>query len=232
MRRIIAGMVVFGAAWRAQAQAMDRPAPIEQYLMDRSAEIALARSAAPASLSHDAGVVVLGPHGYETVAPSKNGFVCIVERSWMQPFNAPVFLDPTVRLPLCLNPPAVRTHLPFTFKATALVLARLPKQAMFDSLKAAFATKALPLPENGSMCYMLSKHQEFGAGHGNASDPHLMFWYPQSDHMTWGAEASGSPVDVHEDASDGPDPVTTFIISVEKWSDGSPSTSTSSAPPG
>ena len=83
MRRIIAGMAVLGAAWRVQAQAMDRPAPIEQYLMDKSAEIALARSAAPASLSRDAGVVVLGPHGYETVATSKNGFVCIVERSWI-----------------------------------------------------------------------------------------------------------------------------------------------------
>ena len=224
MPRVVAMVVVLMVAGWTR----DRITPLEPYLMDRSAEVALARTAAPASLSRDAGVVVLGPRGYETVAPSKNGFVCIVERSWMLPFDDPAFLNPGVRLPLCLNPPAVRTHLPFTVKATALVAAGVPKQAMFDSLKVAFATKALPLPEPGSMCYMLSKQQNFGAVHGHA-DPHLMFWYPQADHMTWGAEASGSPVDVHQDS---PDPITTFVISVSTWSDGTPGTSTSSGPPG
>jgi hypothetical protein len=229
MYRLVAMVVGLGLAWRAQAQ--DHIAPLPQYLMDRTGEIALARSAAPATLSRDAGVMVMGPHGYEAVAPSKNGFVCVVERSWMLPYSDPAFLNPTVRLPLCLNPPAVRSHLPFTLKATVLALAGLSKQAMFDSIKVAFATKALPLPEAGSMCYMLSKEQDFGAVHGHA-DPHLMFWYAESDHMTWGAEADGSPVDVHQDFLDAPDPITTFVISVGKWSDGTPSTSMSSAPPG
>jgi hypothetical protein len=34
-------------------------APVEQYLMDRDAEIALARSSAPDAISHDASVIVL-----------------------------------------------------------------------------------------------------------------------------------------------------------------------------
>jgi hypothetical protein len=199
-----------------------------QFMMERSAEIALARSAAPASLSRDAGVLVLGARGYETAVESKNGFMCIVERSWMLPYDDPAFMNPKVRLPMCVNPPGAKTHLPFTFKATALALAGLPKQATFDSLEAAFASGALPLPAPGAMCYMLSKHQNFGAEHGHA-DPHLMFWYAQADHLTWGGEASGSPVDVHQDT---PDPITTFIISVGKWSDGTPGTSTSNAPPG
>jgi hypothetical protein len=42
-------------------------APLDQYLMaDRNAETALARSAAPPSISRDAKVMVLGAHGYET----------------------------------------------------------------------------------------------------------------------------------------------------------------------
>ncbi|HLW76455.1 MAG TPA: hypothetical protein VKS01_05705 [Bryobacteraceae bacterium] len=41
--------------------------------------IALARSAAPAAISQDAGVMLLGRHGYETAIRGKNGFVCIVE---------------------------------------------------------------------------------------------------------------------------------------------------------
>jgi hypothetical protein len=65
-------LVVFlGAAWQLQAQDAKTPypsmAPLEQYLIsDRNAEIALARSAAPESISRDAEVLVLGGHGYET----------------------------------------------------------------------------------------------------------------------------------------------------------------------
>ncbi len=94
-------------------------APIGQYLAsDRNAEIALARSAAPDSISRDAKVLVLGPHGYETAVAGKNGFVCVVERSWMLPFDDPEFWNPKVRLPLCINPPGSRSHLPLTFKST------------------------------------------------------------------------------------------------------------------
>jgi hypothetical protein len=51
-------------------------APLDQYLMpDRDAEIALARSAAPPSVSNDATVLVLGRRGYETAVEGKNGFV-------------------------------------------------------------------------------------------------------------------------------------------------------------
>jgi hypothetical protein len=197
--------------------AIGAPSPIDPYLMERNAEIALARSAAPDSLSRDATVLVLGAHGYETAVKGTNGFVCLVERSWMQPFDAPEFMKTDGRMPMCLNPPGARTHLPFTFKTTELVIAGVPKQEMFNQLKAAFDRKELPLPEPGSMCYMLSKQQNFGPQFGHA-DPHLMFWYPRTQHITWGAEFGGSPIDVKEDS---PDPVTTFIISVSNWSDGS-----------
>ena len=90
---------VLGATWQAQAQsakaAYPSMAPLDQYLMaDRNAEIALARSAAPDSISRDAEVLVLGAHGYETAVKGKNGFVCVVERGWMGPFDGelpPIF---------------------------------------------------------------------------------------------------------------------------------------------
>ena len=125
--------------------AYERMVPIDQYLMaDRNAEIALARNAAPESISRDAEVLLLGRHGYETAVKGKNGFVCIVERSWMAPFDDPEFLNPDQRLPLCLNPPAARTHLPLTFKMTDLALAGLSKTQMFNGIKAAFDKKELP----------------------------------------------------------------------------------------
>src|SRR5246127_3461876 len=132
----VALLVVLGTAYLGienQAMAQDAKttyaslAPIEQYLMDRTAEIALARSAAPESISGDAGVLVLGRHGYETVAKGKNGFVCLVERSWMSPFDFAQFWNPKMRGPICFNPAAVRSILPLTFKRTELVLAGFSK---------------------------------------------------------------------------------------------------------
>jgi hypothetical protein len=99
-------------------------APLDQYLMaDRNAEIALARSAAPAAISEDATILVLGRHGYETAVEGKNGFVCVVERRWMSPSDAPEFWNPKIRGPICFNPPAARSVLPTTYLRTEMVLA-------------------------------------------------------------------------------------------------------------
>jgi len=214
-------VVMLSAARPEQAPDAKAPyssmAPIEQYLMaDRNAEIALARSAAPESISRDAEIWVFGQHGYEIAAKGKNGFVCIVERSWMASFDDPEFLNPDQRLPLCLNPPGARSHLPLTFKTTELALAGLSRTQIFGRLKAAFDKKILPLPEPGAMCYMMPKQQYFGRNYGNA-DSHLMFWFPKTDDTFWGAGVPGSPVYVHQYS---PQPITEFIISVSKWSDG------------
>ncbi|MGA9353298.1 MAG: hypothetical protein WBV46_06370 [Terriglobales bacterium] len=82
-------LVLLCTTWHAQGQAVNaataypKMAPVEEYMMaDRDGEIALARTAAPESISQDADVMVLGRHGYETAVKGKNGFVCMVERSW------------------------------------------------------------------------------------------------------------------------------------------------------
>ncbi len=98
--RSFALVVLLSAAWQAQAQqaqtAYLKMAPLDQYLMaDRDAEIALARSAAPESISHDAEVLVLGRHSYETAVKGKNGFVCMVQRSWTAGIDDPDFWNPT-----------------------------------------------------------------------------------------------------------------------------------------
>ena len=195
-----------------------RLAPMDQYLSDRTAEIALARSAAPKSISQNAEILVLGPRGYHVAVKGTNGFVCVVERSWMLPFDNPEFWNPQVRLPLCMNSPGARMNVPLTFKTTELALKGLSATEISSAIKAAFGKNELPLPEPGSMCYMMSKQQNFGPKTGNA-DPHLMFWFPQKEHLNWGAEFPDSPVDVHQYS---PQPITEFSISVSKWSDGTP----------
>ena len=217
----IALVVLLGAAWQAQAQDTKTPypsmAPLDQYLMaDQDAEIALARSAAPESISHDAEVLVLGRHGYETAVKGKNGFVCIVERSWTAGIDDPDFWNPKLRGPLCLNPPAARTYLPLTIRKTELVLANPSKTQMVDGIKAALDKKELPALEPGAMCYMLSK-QGYLADVGGHWHPHLMFFVPQPEALTLGANLPGSPILAADDPQDR---LTVVLIPVAKWSDG------------
>jgi hypothetical protein len=219
--KTIALVVVLSAAWQAKAADAKTPyptmAPLDQYLIaDRDAEIALARSAAPESISRDAEVMVLGPHGYETAVKGKNGFVCVVERSWTAGIDDPDFWNPKLRGPICFNSPAARTYLPLTIKKTELVLAGESRTQMFEGLKAAFDKKELPTLESGAMCYMLSK-QGYLSDHDGHWHPHLMFFVSQAEAVTWGANLPGSPIlasSVPEDR------LTVFLIPVGKWSDG------------
>lgn len=208
------------AAWADQAQDAKTKypsmAPVQEYMMANDAEIALARSAAPDSISADAEVWVLGRHGYEIAVKGKNGFVCVVERGWTADIDNPDFWNPKLRGPICFNPAAVRSYLPFTVKKTELILAGQSKAQMFESIKVALDRKELPAPESGAMCYMLSKDGYLNdrVGHWH---PHLMFFVPLSESATWGANLQGSPILASDDPQDR---LTIFMIPVSNWSDG------------
>lgn len=221
--RQIVLVTLVGVAWQSEAQVLKTPyptmAPLEQYLMkDGNAERALARSAAPDSISHDAEVRILSLHGYETAVKGKNGFVCIVQRSWTAGSDDPDFWNPKLRAPICFNPPAARSYLPLIIKKTELVLAGRTKAQMFDAIEAAIARKELPTPEAAAMCYMMSK-QGYLSDHDGHWHPHLMFFTPQSDPAVWGANLPGSPIIASEVSGER---LTVFLVPVGQWSDGTP----------
>jgi hypothetical protein len=218
---VTALLFTLGTAWPAKAQAAKTPypdmAPVDQYLMpDQAAEIALARSAAPESISRDAEVLALGRHGYETAVKGKNGFVCIVERSWTAPLDDPNFWNPKLRGPICLNAAAARSYLPRTIKKTDLILAGRTKAEMVEAVTAAIDKKELPAIEPGAMCFMLSK-QGYLSDHDGHWHPHLMFFTPQTEPAAWGADQPGSPVLAFNDAWEH---MTVFLVPVRRWSDG------------
>jgi hypothetical protein len=213
---------VYGAQAQDAKALYPTMAPLSQYLMaDRDAEIALAKSAAPAAISDDATVLYLAKDGYQTAIEGKNGFTCIVERSWMSPFDNPEFWNPKMRGPICYNPPATRSILPYTINRTRLVLAGFSRTQMRENIEAALASKQLPIPEPGAMSYMLAKDGYLGdsAKHWH---PHLMFHIPTSDAASWGADLPGSPVLLDTRFPQGPEPETIFMVPVADWSDGTP----------
>jgi hypothetical protein len=193
-------------------------APFDQYLMpDRHTEISLARSAAPAPISDHATILVLSRHGYETAIVGNNGFTCMVERSWASPYESPEYWNPKNRSPICYNPQATRSILPFTMMTTELAITRLSKTQISQRIQALVAHKELPVPEPGAMSYMMSKDGYLGDAVGHWH-PHLMFHIPKTEPASWGANLPGSPVQL--DPQQRAEPETVFMVPVGNWSDG------------
>ena len=215
--------VLPGAAWLAEAQAEKAPyptmAPVDQYLAsDTDSEIALARSAAPRSISGAAEVMVLGRKAYTTAVKGSNGFLCLVERSWGAPTDDPEFWNPKVRSPICFNPAAARTFVPIFLMKTKLVLAGKSKAEIAPAIASALNRKELPPLEPGAMCYMMSR-QQYLNDRGRSWHPHVMVFVPGDAAESWGANLPGSPVIAADDPEER---VTIFMILAGEWSDGTP----------
>jgi hypothetical protein len=199
-------------------------APLEQYLSaDPQAEIALARSAAPASISANAGVLVLGKHGYQTAVRGTNGFVCFVERSWTAGFDDDAdFWNPKIRAPNCFNPPAVASVLPQYLQRTEWVVAGIGRAQMIEKARAAVASHSFTAPEAGSLSFMLSKEGYLGDQVAGPWRPHVMFFVPHGQAAAWGAGLEASPIIGADGLAFEP---TVLFIPVPRWSDGSPAPS-------
>ena len=218
---ILAPVVMLGAVRPVRAQNVQTPyprmAPLDQYLMtDRNSEIALARSAAPASISSEAEVMVLGSEGYTSAVKGTNGFLCIVERSWGAATHDRDFWNAKTRSPVCLNPAAARTYVPVYLMKTKLVLAGRSKTEIVQAIGSALEKKQLPALELGAMAYMMSKEQ-YLSDEAKSWHPHLMFFVPGDAGKSWGADLPSSPVMAANDPEEG---ATIFLVWVGNWSDG------------
>ncbi len=198
------------------ASAYEAMAPAAHYMMDQAAEIALARTAAPASVSDKAEILVLGAHGYKTAVKGTNGFVCYVGRSWENDIDNAAFWNPRQRAPECVNKAAARSVLPYFLQRTQWVLSGVSSAELIKRTKAEIAASQITAPEVGAMCFMMSK-DGYIANAGGPWHPHVMFWAPRGPGSEWGADLPGSPV---LSSSSDLMPYTVYFVPVRKWSDG------------
>jgi hypothetical protein len=204
----------------AQAERALYPAmaPLNQYLMpDEKSEIALARSAAPNSISDGAEVMVLGREGYTTAVKGTNGFVCIVERSWALGTDEHEFWNPRMRAPHCFNAQAAKSFAVIYLMKTRLVLQGKSKAEIGQAIASALGRKELPALEPGAMAYMMSKEQYLN-DRDKSWHPHTMFFFQGDAVKSWAADDPNSPVMV---AKDPEERVTILFVLANKWSDGS-----------
>jgi hypothetical protein len=222
---VLALVVQIFLSWQACAHAqVDKGpypamAPFDRYAVaDENAEITLARTAAPASISSAAEVMVLRRDGYTTTVKGTNGFVCIVERSWANTTDDPQFWNPKIRAPHCFNPPAAKTILPIYLMKSKLVLAGKSRTVIAAAIASAIEKKELPPLAPGTMAYMMSK-QQYLNDDGKSWHPHVMFFASGDAEKSWGANLPGSPVMA---AYDPEQRLTTFFVLSSGWSDGTP----------
>jgi hypothetical protein len=193
--------------------------PLSQYLMpDQASEIGLARSAAPASISAAAEVLVLGHDGYTTAVHGSNGFTCLVERGFAASTDDPVFWNPKIRGPICINAPAAKTVLPTVMMKARLALAGKSRTEISQAIQSALASGQLPALAPNAMSYMMSKQQYLNddAVHWH---PHMMWFVSGDATESWGAKGNDAPVFVTKVSEDR---MTIFMIPVDHWSDGTP----------
>jgi len=198
-------------------QAVAQYPPLREYMMPRDAEIALAKSAAPANISDHATVRVLTASGYEVVHQGNNGFVCMVMRGWAAPTYTPtqfrnLVYDATVRAPICFDPAASRTVMPYYELRSKLGMDGKTSDQIAESVQAAYVTGKLPKRESVSFAYMWSADQSLGPGIG-AWHPHMMIFAPYYENSMLGGNEFGHALpQVSDDAGT---PFTVVVVPVD-----------------
>ncbi len=192
-------------------------APLSQYMIaSEQAEIALARSAAPSSISDNAQIMVLKRDGYQTIVHGKNGFLCLVERSWAQGTDQAEFWNPKMRAPHCFNAKAAKSFAPIYLMKTRLVLAGTPKSGITREVAAALTTGKLPPLEPGAMAYMMSR-QQYLNDQDKDWHPHVMFYFSGDQTKNWAPNTPNPPFLAVNDPQER---VTILMVLADHWSDG------------
>jgi len=198
-----------------RAQAPKYPA-LSEYLMAPDAELALALSAAPESVSSHATVKVLTRNGYQVARTGDNGFTCLVLRGWAAPAFTPanqrgLVYESRLRAPICFDPVASRAVLPLQEFKARLGLAGRDPDTIAREVSLAYAQGRLPRMESVAFAYMLSADQWLGE-RAQAWHPHLMVYAPYYSNAMLGGNPFGGPLPFVND--DEGTPFTVIVVRV------------------
>jgi hypothetical protein len=199
MRIPLLSMTVLGMSLVATARsagADSRYPPLVEYMMNRDIEVALARSAAPSNVAEHASIKVLTEAGYRTVIEGGNGFTCIVMRGWAAPTYTPAsnrdfVYDAKLRAPICFNPVAVHTVLPYQELRATLAMEGKGPDEIAEGVQAAYASGKLPKMEAVAFAYMFSAEMYLGPQVGHFH-PHVMVYAPYYDNKMLGDNPRGT----------------------------------------
>jgi hypothetical protein len=170
MHRISAFVLAaMAAATPAAAQEITgRPGPRLQ--LPRDWEVALARSAAPPSVSATARVWYFAKGTYIVADSGTSTAACYVGRSW-----------PEALEPQCFDEEGARTILPMEMRTAELLHAGRSQEAVDREIADGLAAGRYRIPQRLAMSWMMSAAQVLYSDDGRrvgAWRPHVMIYYP------------------------------------------------------
>jgi hypothetical protein len=178
-----------------------------------SDEVALALSAAPASLTAGAAVYVLHDGQFIKVRDGSTGWTCTVSR------------DARVNgvAPMCFDPEGARTLMREEMLRTRLELRGLTNTAIQREVDAAFQRGTLRHPGKPAIIYMMSSHQVLVVYNEDSTQvvgawhPHLMIYLPGTSvgQFALGASQEAGPMSIPFTDAGGSE----LVIQVPHWAD-------------
>jgi hypothetical protein len=172
--------------------------PLKEYLLPDDAEVALAKSAAPANISEHATIKVLSSSGYQVVHQGDNGVLCMVMRGWAAPTYTPaqfrdLVYDPRVLGPICFNSESSRTVMPYYELRSKFGMEGKTPDQIAEGIQAAYVKGELPKREGVGFAYMWSANQYLASGVGHWH-PHMMIFAPYYENSMVGGNPFGAPL--------------------------------------
>jgi hypothetical protein len=218
MRKSMAGLVLLLVSMQAASMRGQSPQypPVSEYMMTPEAKVALARSAAPANISDRATIKVFTAAGYQVARDGDNGFVCMVMRGPSAPTYTPAQIrdlvyDAKLRAPICFNPEASRTVVPYYELRNKLAMEGKTPDQITEGIQAAYAKGVLPKRDGVSFAYMWSADQNLGSfGHWH---PHMMVFCPYYENSMLGGNPFGARLPIVTD--DAGTPFAVVVIPVD-----------------
>ena len=168
MRRCLIILILASAAQAQESRHPGRSGPRKS--LPRAEEIALARSAAPASVSDSASVYVFADSTYVQAHAGSNGAACYVSRSW-----------PTSIEPHCFDAEGAGTIMQIHMREVEMLHRGMTPDAASREIGAAILDGRLRLPHKPSISWMMSAEQSLISDTGQPAGrwrPHVMIYYP------------------------------------------------------
>ncbi|SRR5579871_73232 len=165
------GLLSSTAAIQAVAQELPK---VYDASMPRQQQITLAESAAPAEVSSQATVYVLGSKGYEKVREGTNGFSCFVGRHFVKPTE-------TTIEPACFDAEGSRTLLLVYLHGEELRTSGRSEADIKADVANGYKEGRYKYPSKPGFLYMMSSQNRLSAISDRSSGifpPHLMFYAP------------------------------------------------------
>jgi hypothetical protein len=165
------GVLLIGAAVQGRAQELPK---VYDASVPRERQIALAESAAPAEVSSNATIYILGLKGHEKVREGANGFSCFVGRHFVKP------TETTVE-PACFDAEGSRTLLLVYLHGEELRAAGKSEADIKADVANGYKEGRYQYPSKPGFLYMMSSENRLGPTSDKSTGifpPHLMFYAP------------------------------------------------------